>query len=190
MKYILIASALFISINSLAQNASKRCNCKFQSINNVGIVEGSDGSGFQLHSLNGVAINKWFMGIGAGVDYYRFRSLPLYIESRREFLNKNINPFLYAAAGIHFPWKREDETFYYNADVSGGLYYDAGIGLHFSTSKTNGLTISAGYSFKHITESVRTVPYCIMGPCPEFEQKREYGLKRISMKVGWRFRSA
>lgn len=189
MKLIFLAGTLILTLSAFPQDKSNGCQCKFQSINNIGIVEGSQGSAFHLQTVNGIAMRKWFVGLGAGIDYYRFRSVPLSIETRKEFSNKNINPFVYGAAGIHLPWKRDNEMYYSNADLSGGLYYDLGLGLQFATSKTNGFTISAGYSFKRVTETIHSVPYCLVGPCPEYEQKREYGLKRVSMKVGWRFRS-
>src|SRR5688572_21595778 len=130
MKRLYILSVFcMLCIASLAQdNEKKSCSCGFQSILNIGLLEGQGGSDFLIQSINGYRYKGWFAGIGAGIDYYRFRSIPLFLDIRKNILNNNFTPFVYADAGIHFPWSKDDESYYWGASMSNGLYYDAGIG--------------------------------------------------------------
>src|SRR5687768_15390308 len=112
MKGIFILTLLFIFCTGIAtaqKNEKKGCSCSFQSLLNIGLLEGQESSEFQIQTINGIQYKGWFAGIGAGVDYYRFRSIPLFLDIRKNILNKNFTPFIYADAGIHFPWKKDNE---------------------------------------------------------------------------------
>src|SRR5215467_547922 len=58
---------------------------QFRSINQVGLLEGTDGGAFQIQTINGVQFRTWFLGIGVGIDNYRLRSVPLFVDLRKEF---------------------------------------------------------------------------------------------------------
>ena len=192
MKKIIILSFIFLLFTGIsrAQNKEKKsCRCSFQSIVNIGLLEGQESTDFHLQTINGIEYRGWFAGIGAGVDYYRFRSIPVFLDIRKNILNNKISPFLYADVGIHFPWAKDNESYYQGATMSNGLYYDAGIGMNFSIKKNQGFIFSAGYSYKFAKETYAWPVNCIMGPCPEYKQTRSYDLNRLSMKVGWRFNS-
>ena len=187
--FLLFMLLLFSGICLAQQQAKKSCSCSFQSILNIGLLEGQENSDFLIQSINGIQYKGWFAGIGAGVDYYRFRSIPVFLDIRKNILKKNFSPFVYADAGIHFPWAKDNESFYYGATMSNGLFYDAGIGMNFAINKNHGFTFSAGYSYKFAKETYSWPVNCLMGPCPEYKQTRSYDLNRVSMKVGWRFNS-
>ena len=170
------------------QMQKKGCKCSFQSLNQVGLLEGETGSAFQLQSINGVQYKTWFAGVGTGIDYYRFRSVPLFLDIRKDLLKKNFTPFVYSDIGVHFPWKREGELHYGDAKFATGLYYDMGLGLNFATSKNQGFSLRAGYSYKRIKETSTWSMQCFTYPCYEFRQTRSYGLNRLSMKLGWVFK--
>ncbi len=165
------------------------CDCGFQSILNIGLLEGQMGGDFQIQTVNGFQYKGWFAGIGTGVDYYRFRSIPLFLDIRKNITNKNLTPFIYADGGMHFPWKKDNESFYYDASMSNGLYYDAGIGMNFTLRKNQGITFSAGYSYKFVKETTTWPVECLMAPCQQYKQTRSYDLNRLSMKIGWRINS-
>ena len=109
----------------------------------------------QLQTVQGIRYGKWFAGIGAGLDYYHMRTIPLFLDIRREFFNKKNAPFLYADGGYNFAWARDrDKSEWSNISFDGGLFYDVGLGYRIGTaSKQNGFLISAGYSFKYLRES-------------------------------------
>jgi hypothetical protein len=189
-KLIILSVILLVAIIARPQkNEKKSCSCSFQSMLNIGLLEGQENSDFLIQTINGIQYKGWFAGIGAGIDYYRFRSIPLFLDIRKNILNKNLSPFVYADAGIHFPWAKDNESFYGGSKMSNGLYYDAGIGMNFSIRKNQGFTFSAGYSYKFAKETASWPIYCVMGPCPEYKQTRSYDLNRLSMKLGWRINS-
>ena len=191
MKTILLGLIVLLSaIVSHAQNTEKKdCSCGFQSILNIGLLEGEGDSDFLIQTINGYRYKGWFAGVGAGIDYYRFRSIPLFLDFRKNILNKNLTPFVYADIGMHFPWKKDNESYYWEATMSNGLYYDAGIGMNFTIRKNQGITFSAGYSYKFSKETTTWPVYCIAPPCPTYKQSRSYDLNRLSMKLGWRINS-
>src|ERR1700712_5956221 len=74
----------------------------FHSINNIGLLEGQTGSSFQIQTVNGAQYKSWFAGIGLGLDYYRYRTVPLFLDLRKEFGKSSNRLFLYADMGVSF----------------------------------------------------------------------------------------
>lgn len=192
MKYILLVLSLAYTMAVFSQEkkiVNNKCSCAFQSINQAGLLEGEKGSAFQLQTINGVEYNSWYAGIGAGIDYYRFRSVPLFLDIRKYLLKKSLSPFLYSDIGVHFPWKRDGESLYVNGELSSGWYYDVGLGLKIASGNKQGFNLSAGYSYKNIRETSSSSVVCIRFPCEQFRQTRNYGLNRLTLKLGWMIRN-
>src|SRR5664279_970813 len=87
---------------SAAQEGKTNMRWNFRSIINLGLLEGQAGSAFQLQTLNGVQSNSWFAGLGIGLDYYRYRTIPLFLEIRKEFGKQQNKPFVYMDGGMSF----------------------------------------------------------------------------------------
>lgn len=83
MKLFFITAFAFISICTSAQ---KKTN--FSSQNYVGLLEGEHGSSLQLQTINGARFSSWFVGLGAGIDWYYRRSIPIFTSVNKEFLKK------------------------------------------------------------------------------------------------------
>lgn len=191
--FYFLAALIFWATFSLSQEVpaavetkKKGCSCTFSSIYNVGILEGENGTSLQLQTVQGIRYGKWFAGIGAGLDYYHLRSIPLFIDIRREFFNGKNAPFIYADGGYHFAWARDrDKSQYQKIDYDGGLFYDVGLGYRIgSANKQNGFLISAGYSFKYLREA-HTSQVCINWNCQdETNEWFKYKLNRLSLKIG------
>lgn len=190
---VITVCILFQAVITSAQNDStinkvKKEKLLFHSINNIGLLEGEAGSGLQLQTINGFQYKTWFIGAGVGLDYYSVRSIPLFLDVRKDILSKKIPLFIYADAGIHFPWMRK-----YNATLlpvpdysNNGLYYDAGLGYRLPLKKY-ALAFSAGYSGKQYkSENLRYRP-CTSGTCPPYKEQFDYKLRRLSIKAGWIF---
>lgn len=168
------------------EKSKKGCSCNFSPIFNVGFIEGENGTSLQLQTIQGIRYGKWFAGVGAGLDYYHLRTIPLFLDIRREFFNGNHAPFVYLDGGYHFPWARDkDKGEWTKLSYEGGLYYDVGLGYRVGrSSKQNGFLISAGYSFKYLTE-IRKSQVCINWNCQEEANEWfKYKLHRLSIKVG------
>ncbi len=194
MKLKIFIITVFIVLQSTTGSAQKPGNEKgvrFHSINQVGILAGSSDVNLQLQSINGIKYKAGFVGLGVGLDYYYARSIPVFLDLRKDIFNKTITPFIYVDGGYHFPWssdKDEKLAFWGNEKTKGGLYYEAGIGYSVPVLKKMKLIFSAGYSYKHLSETVNTMPWLSIWPAPkEAYQKNEYSLRRIAIKAGFSF---
>ena len=168
--------------------ASAQQRLTFHSQNYVGMLEGEAGTSVQLHTVNGLQYRKWFGGIGAGLDYYYFRSIPLFLSLNRD-LNIKRNKFYFSAdGGINFPWVK-NTTFYWaeQEDFSPSHYWAGGMGYKLAINKQNRLLLHIGYSYKHMIQETQYEYPCLIPPCPVSKQRYDYYLKRLSLKAGWMF---
>src|SRR5688572_26776039 len=101
-KLILYCLVAVFSLSAYAQKSK----IKFNSINTFGVAAGESRPFGLLQTVNGVMYNNYFGGIGAGLDYYSYRTIPVFIDLRRSIgkLNKG---FIYADLGYNFPWKEK-----------------------------------------------------------------------------------
>ncbi|HEV8505725.1 MAG TPA: hypothetical protein VGQ53_10010, partial [Chitinophagaceae bacterium] len=156
--------------------------------NYVGLLEGEHGSSLQLQTINGVKFNDWFVGLGAGIDWYYRRSIPVFTSANWDFLkNKKRSFYLSGNIGINFPWQMDDyhnEWGYVETNSYDGLYWSAGLGYKIGMGKGNdALLIQLAYDYKHLGEKAG-YPYMVeQDPNDRFD----YHLRRLSAKIGWNF---
>ncbi len=175
---------------SAAQKPAGTSKPKFASLWQIGALDGSASTAVQLQTINGIQFKTWTTGIGVGLDYYRFRSIPLFLDLRKDILNRKETPFLFGDIGMHFSWVKDSQkSAWPRSTYSNGLFYELGAGYKFGLPKSRALTFSAGYSFKSITEKNYGINYCpFIGPCVEgLVEKFDYDLKRLSVKAGFIF---
>jgi len=163
---------------------------QFHSIIQVGYLTGDAGSAFQIQTINGMQYKSWFGGIGVGIDDYRFRSIPLFFDFRKEFGFSKDFFFIYAGVGMNFMWitdkqKKDYNVNYYGAtDFSNGLYYDAGIGYKAKLNNRIAIFVSPGFNHKS-TEGKNPVTICpFYGPCYINGNTIKYELNRFSVNAG------
>jgi hypothetical protein len=161
---------------------------KFHSINQAGLLQGQAGSAFQFQTINGFQHRSWFGGVGLGLDYYRFRGIPLFLDVRKAFGKSANRFFIYADGGIHFSWvtdKQKNSILYVTPkNFSSGFYTDAGTGYAIRIDKKNSLLFSAGYTFKSMKATVFDTRPLAWDGAP-FTDIYHYALHRIVIKVGW-----
>jgi hypothetical protein len=191
MRNILLLSLLVLSccvVNAQQKDKKKKpgCGCSFNSILQVGMLEGSAGSSWQVQSINGVRFGKLSTGIGIGLDKYRFRSLPVFFDVRTDLSKKPNTAFVYGDIGLNVPWVvKANDNFWGTKTYDRGIYYDAGAGYKLIVGKNRGLIFSAGYSMKKMRETKYFFTICDFGPCPALEGERfDFTLKRFSLKAG------
>lgn len=185
MKRLLIIPLLILLI---FQAAGQNKKIKFTSVNQIGLISGSSGESWILQTINGIKKEKWFAGAGAGLDFYNQRTVPLFLDLRKEVSNKMNTPFMYADAGINIAWlnfiEREEKRF---PKTSPGLFYDLGFGWKLSCKNKRAFLISAGYTFKQVKEKVRS-PIWSPAPTPTLEgenyERYNYLYRRIVIKAG------
>lgn len=183
MKQIILAALLFVQFASYAQGKPASNKPVFQSVNQVGVLEGAEGTALHLQTVNGFRLNKVFLGLGVGLDYYKLRSIPLFLDMRK-YLLRSGNMFLYGDGGLHFPW--EGKSFDWPSTYQPGLYYDLGLGYRVPL-KGYGIQLSAGYTYKAYTQEQRFPDFCFMPPCEEQVISTRYQLRRIAVKMGVSF---
>ncbi len=165
---------------------------KFQSVSSVGMLNGSAGPSLLLETIAGVSYKNSFAGIGAGLDHYRFRTVPLFVGLRQAFGKGKRALFIYGNAGYHFDWLTEENEKRYNVfsinnNYTGSIYYDAGIGYSFGFKKADALLLSAGFSYKEVKNTSENSFCPIVGPCNNEVQTYNYQMPRLVFKAGWRF---
>jgi hypothetical protein len=197
-KYILsIACCTLFVLMADAQNKTKPlAKYKFSTTVNAGLLEGSSEKSFgQLQLINGLQRNTWFAGIGIGIDYYgKKRSIPLFVDIKKDFRTGKNTPFVYVDGGYNTSWLRDEEKIFSGLAVDdykqkGGLFYEAGIGYKFKGKNRGAWGFSAGYSFKQSKESYTQFFWNEFPtfPAPSQPQQRpemyDYKFRRISLKI-------
>lgn len=183
-RIILIIAIFCSSLSLIAQSKGS-----FSSQNYVGITEGESGSGLQLQTINGFRYKTWFAGIGAGIDYYFHRSIPLFVSVSKFLPTTKVPLYFNVEGGINFPWAKND-VYYIRApgSYSSALYWGSGMGYKFGFKKTNNaILLNIGYSYKRLLHEMETINPCLIPPCPVFKERYDYRLRRLSVKVGWMF---
>lgn len=187
MRYLFIIILLACFVFAGAQDVPKQsAKIRFQSDMQLGFLEGSAGPFFQIQSVNGIRYKTWSLGIGAGLDYYGMRSIPLFLDLKKDLLQNRQTPFIYLSGGRHFPWEEAPINEWTKSYPESGWFYDAGIGYTIPLKKQS-ILFSAGYSFKSFDEVVQTEVVCLTWPCPQFKESYSYKLRRLSLRAGIRF---
>lgn len=182
---------VFISVSGLLFSQTKKATHQFHSINSVALVNGNNSVSAGLQSVNGFKKGSWFAGVGVGIDYYLYRTVPLFADLRYEFGKKKNKFFAYADAGINFSWIQDhfiDNPSIWNGNTSNsfnnGLYNDIGLGYNVKMKKEGALVLSLGYSHKNLKE---TQSYIDWRTSELLKRENSYNLRRIMLKVGWQF---
>ncbi|MBX2921112.1 MAG: hypothetical protein KF746_02885 [Chitinophagaceae bacterium] len=201
MKNILIAGMLLLAFTCSVNAQQKVAAGKavFHSVQQVSLTNGNNAVSAGIQSVNGFAVNGWFAGVGVGLDFYRYRSVPLFLELKKEIPLKKNALFFYADGGYNIPWvKNEDQRNegpwgYYEVKnhYNARLYFDGGLGYAIQFNKGNALLLSAGYSHKAFNAIKTTTNKYNIGTPQETEntdmQKLSYRFNRLMLKVGWQF---
>lgn len=140
----------------------------------------------KMTGVVGMRVNpRTNFGIGSGVLFNnRGITLPVFFEARGDFLKRKVTPFWYAQLGSVIPLYRASDAsdwwgnqIYEDFEASGGLYYDAGVGLKVGNEEY-ATTLSIGFQSMTLSES-----YKAWGS--RFENT--YTFQRISIQGGWWF---
>lgn len=184
---ILVCVALaFMCRHAAGQNTVHAI--KFSSINTVGLVTGGNGQAVKLETVNGIAVRQFFAGVGAAIDYYGTRSVPLFLDVRQSFNNKKNSPFVYADGGPNFTWATNNQKFgrNYNTLSSSGYMFETGIGLELKLANARAIVLSAGYSLKTMKDKAESYTiWSFPTPQPLYDTYK-YKYQRVVVKAGIR----
>lgn len=182
---------IFSSISLFLNAQEKKPSHQFHSVNSLTLVNGSNSVSASLQSVNGFKKGAWFAGAGLGIDYYLYRTIPLFADIRYEFGKKKNKYFVYADAGININWVQDhfiDNPSIWNGNTSNdfknGIYNDLGLGCLVKMKKENALVLAIGYSQKNLME---TETYMDWRTSNLLKRENTYHLKRVMIKIGWQF---
>lgn len=190
-KVILFVVITLLGYATNAQGHAKKAAVGFQAVASVGLLNGSNGAAGAIQAVVGATYRGTYLGAGAGLDYYRFRSVPVFAHLAQQFGKGPRNFLLYGDLGYHYDWLTEKNRNQYfnwtNADYRGGIYYEAGIGYTIELKDRDALILSAGYSYKKMTRLVRNDFCPFAGPCTGNTDTYGFSMPRLMVKAGWRF---
>lgn len=191
MKLKLFLIATFFVLVALASRAQERARVRFTNTTQFGVVNGGAGGELVLQTINGISYKTFSIGGGIGIDYYYRRSVPVFIDLRKNLFNRKQSPFVYADLGTNFAWiKNTAQEFNEPSTYSGGFYFDAGAGYTLPLKKMASLVFSAGYSEKKLTEKSPFYYYEPWWGTPANTNSfsiTNYTFRRLSVKAGLRF---
>ncbi|HLY68428.1 MAG TPA: hypothetical protein VKR53_01795 [Puia sp.] len=160
----------------------------FRSIDNLGLAAGQKNTALVMQTTGGFQHKSLFAGVGAGLDYYGFLSVPLFVDLRM-YLSPNKNAFfIYEDGGVNIIWQKKSiENFTSGYHHNHGYYNDFGAGYKFHLKDRTSVILSGGYTYKRISESVSNQECPFAGPCYLQKDKYIYDLSRLIFKIGLEF---
>ncbi len=195
MRKIFLIAIIFASIQANTQSSQSG---KSYLMPQLGIMDGDQSTNLQFQVVGGIATKNWRIGMGAGLDYYSVRSVPVFVDVRNYFSKKK-KAFAFANFGYNIPWPMEDQYKVIfiqggtkKSEFKPGLYTDAGVGYDIDLGKQKNLSISIGYTIKKFSETYDERFAWIWGwpsPLPgtgQSQRTEEYTFRRLSLKAGFR----
>lgn len=184
MKKNIIRVIILLLINFPVSAQEKKI--KFNSVNTFEMISGENPVSIGFQTINGVRFLNWFLGIGIGVDEYRYKTLPLFLDVRK-FFGHEKKAFFYGDVGSNFPMKNKPDkevSYYTSYHFTGGIYTDIGIGYQFYLDKNNSLIFSLANSLKKLKIRTKVGYECGSGPCSENRTNYSYSFNRMILKAG------
>jgi hypothetical protein len=195
--FVIIAFSFLVQVN--AQH--KKTAGKIYLIPQIALLNGANATSKQMMFTAGIKRNDWCIGLGAALDYYEVRTIPLFMDIRREISHKRHPFFAYSDIGLNLPDAKKTEYLTpglglwwpprSKSTFDRGLYGEVGIGYALYNRKKRGILLSAGYSIKTITEKYTETIYGY----PTYpqdqqtikaERRFDYQYRRFVFKIGYR----
>jgi len=192
MKFIIVLAFILIQMSCLGQDSTAKKTHKNSFGLSVygGLLEGQSGTSFNIQTVGGVRRLNWYYGLGAGLDHYFLRSMPVFASVNRYLISGKNRFFVQGEAGANFVLTTREinrGNNVINDKFLPGLYWSGGIGFSTPVGKRNAVMFNVGYSFKQITEDREKAVQCLVPPCPPSNEHYKYDLRRIGVKIGWFF---
>ena len=143
----------------------------------------------------------WSVGLGTGIDWYRFRSVPVYLQGRKSFGARKSKPFALASGGVNLPMVNEEAgqvgIWTGRWDMIGwtpiptafnpGWYAELGAGYGFFNRKQRGFTLSLNWVFKSMSEWYETDAPALAETGGKDRTTTTYFMSRMALRIGWKF---
>ena len=178
---------LFLTIILFATTGfAQRKKIHFQSINTISFIGGDSPAKTGFGSTNGIVFSSWFAGIGAQVDNYHFKTVPVFFDGRKYFGSES-RLFIYADIGTNLPVQKKPGKEFYDYSrfyYSGGIFCAAGIGCLFPVTKKASFLFGIGNSYKSMSAKTIGNEYCPSRNCSASYRNYEFKFYRLVVKAG------
>lgn len=184
---ILTGCTVITSAQETRQEQPKKgCSCSFVPILQVGALMGEKGAFWQVQTIQGIRYKTWYAGIGAGMDWYGIKGIPVFLDLRKDIFKTRSSPYFYLDGGIHLAHLNNEKDQWYSYSYSNGFYGDVGFGFKVGITPKNKLLVSGGYSYK---DAIKYQTWNCGDGVPCILNTYEYTshLHRMTLKMGWQF---
>lgn len=194
MKFVALIVCLFFLTNAVVAQ-KKMQKIKPIVAAEISLLNGDNHVNGQLNLQAGVQQQNWQLSAGAGFDYYKYRTVPVYIELKRVFGLQQHQFFLYFKGGADLAWPTEDQKTLRNPNWWGGnspsvfkngVYIDGGFGYTLFNKKHHGFYTAAGFSQKSLTEIYTEQVWNGTISVPA-KRTAVYQMNRLGLRVGYQF---
>jgi hypothetical protein len=190
IRLLIILSLQFLTAAAQEEAKGKPAGgLRFRSYNAVAWLVGEQAAYAAVQTVNGINRYGFFTGLGTGIDFYRMRSVPVFLDLRYEAGRGKRKLFIYGDIGSNLPWVSGDTEMDWvniSQDFDAGWYGDVGLGGRTAYGKRGALFLSAGLTMKSMRET-RVSTNCGFAGCEDYTEKFEYRYGRLSLKLGWMF---
>lgn len=159
----------------------------------AGLLNGDKSVSGQVMLVGGLEKNGWGFGLGSAVDYYKVRTVPVFVEVRKNLTKKQWPVFAYFDLGYNLEaalaMQYRQPGWGSKSRFRAGRYNEFGIGYALLNTKQKGFILGLGYSGKTITEIYDETLYRDFPPYANptvVERKLGYAFNRIVCKLGFR----
>lgn len=182
---------LLVPFMASAQDEKAKTKPQFVTSGGIALLIGQSEPAPQWQVVNGLKFNNnWFVGAGAGMDYYRFRSVPIFLSVKKEGLFKK-PLFAYVDGGVALPAATEAEkaqsSFF--SKFYTGFYSELGLGWSIKATRKTSYLLSLGYSIRTMKDKATMPSFSSFWPSPDTEMTTNYTFHvinfRISMNLDW-----
>ncbi len=184
MQNFFLLLCLLLPSWAMAQDHKATTRPHIQSTAGVSLSVGQAEPAWQWQWVNGLKVNNWFAGVGVGMDYYRFRTVPVFLSARRERLfNRSFFAFVDAGVAVPAVRKQEKNEWLLKDDFYMGFYSETGVGIKIPAGKKMSLLLSAGYSFRTLREEAEFPSASSYWPSPNTENVYRYKFHLLTLRA-------
>jgi hypothetical protein len=191
MRFLIILFFLGILSNrGFAQGKPASHQPSFHSIFSIAVINGKESTSFAVETVQGFSMNKSFAGAGIGIDYYKFRTIPVFLQLRQGFGNGKQNFLVYTNGGANIDWltdRSKQADFGNVVKYKPGWYYELGLGYRIELKNKNALFLSTGYNYKQVKRNVYYKNCISVGQCVDEVDEYLYSMSRVAVRAAFQF---
>ncbi len=165
----------------------------FYNYSTVGLLSGNSAenekSSFSFSTNFGYEFRHWFgIGLGVGLDELKTQLIPIHIGIRSNILNFRNSPTINFKIGYALPLNKEAKlNTNQKLEYEGGLHLGLDIGVASFRSNNYAFTITAGYEYQQMLQTITPENYVRHIPWNVREESNFY-YHKIAVRLGFLFK--